>query len=108
MSRLLVTESSKGHKVSATLTSGKIERNKLMSWDSTFQELNKPVSEFPRPKPPVTPRPLGFVINITKLFFASLLKLPYTSFKLGYEMAKLFTRGLSSIRRLLSSSREER
>jgi hypothetical protein len=103
MSRLPVTESSKGHKVSATLISGKIERNKLMSWDSTFHELNKPVSEFPRPKTPVTPGPLGFVSNITKSIYASLVKLPYTLLKLGYEMAKLFTRGLSSFRRLLSS-----
>jgi len=108
MSRFPVTKSSEGHKVPATLNSVTTERNRLMSWGSTFQELTKPVAEFPRTKTPVTPRPLGFVSNITKSIFASLVKLPHTLFKLGYEIAKLVTRGLSSVRRLLSSSIEAR
>jgi hypothetical protein len=108
MSRLLVSEPSKEFKDAVPSTSVMTERNRLMSWDSAAQGLTKPVVVIPSSKITIFLRPLGFVINITKLIFASLVKLPYTSFKLGYEMAKLFTRGLSSIRRLLSSSREER
>ena len=96
-----MTKSSEEHKVSATLTSVTTERNRLISWDNTFQELTKPVAEIPRPKNPDNPKPLGFVSKITKLIFTSLAKLPYTLFKLGYEIAKFVTRGLSSIRRSL-------
>jgi hypothetical protein len=101
MSRLPVTESSEGHKTSATLTSVKIERNRLISWDSTVQGLNKPDGVTPNSKSSITIRTLLFVRKITKLFPESLAKLPYALFKLGYEIAKLVTRVLSKIRHLL-------
>ena len=94
-------ESSKGHKTPASLTSVKIERNRLMSWDSPVQKLTKPADVIPSSKSSITLRPLGFVSKITKLFFTSLANLPYALFKLGYEIAKLVTMGLSKIRRLL-------
>ena len=101
MSRLPVNESSKGHKVSATFTTVTTERNRVISWDSTAQGLNKPGGVTPSSKSSITCRPFGFVSNIIKLFLASLAKLPYALFKLGYEIAKFVTRGLSTIRRLL-------
>jgi hypothetical protein len=98
MSRLPVIESSKGHKVSATFTSVTTERNRLISWDSTVQGLNKPGGVNPSSNSSITPRPFGFFGKITKLFFTSLANLPYALFKLGYEIAKLITRVLLSIR----------
>jgi len=76
----------------------------MMSWDSTSQELTESGSVTPSPKSSITVGPIGSVSNITKLVFDSLAKLPYSLFKLGYEIAKLITRGLSSIRSLLSDS----
>ena len=96
-----MTESSEGHKTSASLTSVKIERNRLMSWDSTVQGLNKPDGVTQSSKNSITFRTIVFVRKVTKLFPESLAKLPYALFKLGYEIAKIFTRGFSNIRRLL-------
>ena len=96
-----MTESSKRHKVSATFTSVTTERNRVMSWDSTAQGYNKPGGVTPSSKISITSRLFGFVSNIIKLFLAFLAKLPYALFKLGYEIAKFVTRGLSTIRRLL-------
>jgi hypothetical protein len=72
-----------------------------MSWDSTAQGFNKPGGVTPSSKISITSRLFGFVSNIIKLFLAFLAKLPYALFKLGYEIAKFVTRGLSTIRRLL-------
>jgi hypothetical protein len=96
-----VTEFSEGHKSSATLTSVKIERNRLISWDGTVQVLKKPDYVTSSSKNSITSRTLVFVRKITKLFPKSLAKLPFALFKLGYEIAKLVTRVLSNIRRLL-------
>ncbi len=96
-----MAESSEGHKTSASITSVKIERNRLMSWDSTVQGLNKPDGVTPSSKKSITIRTIVFVRKVTKLFPESLAKLPYALFKLGYEIAKIFTRGFSTIRRLL-------
>ena len=101
MSRLPVTESSKENKVSTPLTSVTTERNRLMSWDSTVQELTKPDDVIPGLKTASILWPFGFASKIIRVFFASLAKLPYTLFKLGYEIAKLVTKTLSSLRRLL-------
>ena len=101
MSRLPVTESSKEYNVSATFTSVTTERNRVISWDSTVQGLNKPGGVTPSSKSPITIRTLGFVSKITKFFSGSLAKLPYALFKFGYEIAKLITRGISRVRRLL-------
>ena len=101
MSRLPVTESSKGHKVSATFTSVTNERNRVISWDSTVQGLNKPDGVTPSSKNLITVRTPVLVRKVTKLFSESLAKLPHALFKLSYEIAKIFTRGLSAIRRLL-------
>lgn len=96
-----MTESSEGHKTSASLTSVKIERNRLMSWDSTVQGLNKTDGVTQSSKNSITIGTIVFVRKVTKLFPESLAKLPYALFKLGYEIAKIFTRGFSTIRRLL-------
>ncbi len=96
-----MTESSEGHKTSTSLTSVKIERNRLLSWDSTVQGLNKPDGVTQSSKNSITFRTIVFVRKVTKLFPESLAKLPYALFKLGYEIAKIFTRGFSTIRRLL-------
>ena len=96
-----MNESSKGREVSATFTSVTTERNRLISWDSTVQGLNKPDGVTPNSKNSITIRTLVFVRKITKLFPESLAKLTYALFKLGYEIAKLVTRLLSNIRRLL-------
>ena len=96
-----MTESSEGHKTSATLTSVKMKRNRLISWDSIVQGLNKPDGVTPSSKKSITSGTLVFVRKITKLFPESLAKLPFALFKLGYEIAKLVTRVLSNIRRLL-------
>ena len=96
-----MTESSKVHKVSAPITSVTTERNRLMSWDSTVQEFTKPDDVIPGLKTAITLWPFGFASKIIRVFLASLAKLPYTLFKLGYEIAKLVTIGLSKVRRLL-------
>ena len=96
-----MTESSKVHKVSTPLTSVTAKRNRLMSWDSTVQELTKPDDVIPGLKTASILWPFGFASKIIRVFFASLAKLPYTLFKLGYEIAKLVTKRLSSLRRLL-------
>ena len=101
MSWLPVTEPSKEFKDPVPLISVMTERNRLISWDSTVQELTKPAAVTRSPQIAIIPRSLGFIIKITQLIPATLFKLPYTLFKLGYEIAKLVTRGLSSIRRLL-------
>jgi hypothetical protein len=106
MSRLPVIEPSKGYKVPATFTSVTTERNRLISWDSAVQGLNKPGGVTPISKSSITIRTLGFVRKVTKLFSECLAKLPYELFKFGYEIAKLFTRGLSRIRLLFSGSKE--
>ncbi len=99
-----MNESSKGNKVSASLTSVTTERNRLISWDSPVHGLNKPDGVTPSAKSSITIRTLMFVRKMTELIFAFLPKLPYELLMLGYEIAKLVTRGFSSIRRLLSSS----
>jgi hypothetical protein len=101
MKRLLVTESSKGNRHPAASTSATTERNRLMSWGSPVQGVTKPSDAIPSYKKSIILGPFGFGSNILNIFFASLAKLPFTLFKLGYEIAKLFTRGVSSLRRLL-------
>ena len=94
-------ESSEGYKAPATITSVKIERNRLISWDSTVQGLNKSDGVTPSSKNSITIKTLVFVRKITKLFPEYLAKLLYPLLKLCYEIAKLVTRVLSNIRRLL-------
>ena len=96
-----MTESSKVNKVFAPLTSVTTERNRLISWDSTVQELTKPDDVIPGLKTTSILWPFGFATKIISVFLTSLAKLPYTLFKLGYEIAKLVTKRLSSLRRLL-------
>jgi hypothetical protein len=72
-----------------------------MSWDSTVQELTKPDDVIPGLKTARILWPFGFASKIIRVFFAPLAKLPYALFKLGYEIAKLVTKRLSSLRRLL-------
>ena len=96
-----MTESHKGSEYTATPTSVTTERNRLMSWVSNSQELTEPLTEIPSPKIPIIPKTLWFVSKIANSILEFLAKLPYTLFKFGYEIAKIITRGLSRIRRLL-------
>jgi hypothetical protein len=106
MSRLPVTESSKEFEAADPSNSVTAERNRLMSWDSTVQKLTIPVAVIPLPKNTIILRQLEFLLGVAKLILADLSKAPYTLFKFGYEIAKLFTRGLSRIRFLLCGSKE--
>ncbi len=96
-----MTESSKGHKHPNALTSVTTQRNRLMSWDSTVQGISEPSGVISSSKNLITLRPLGLARKIPKSMYIFLAKLPYALFKIGYEIAKLVTRGLSSIRRSL-------
>ena len=94
-------ESSKGVEFTNVSNSVKSKKNRLVSWESPFQELTKPAVVIPSPRNVITLKPIDFVSKIAKLIFATLVKLPYTLFKVGYGIAKLVTRGISRIRRLL-------
>jgi hypothetical protein len=72
-----------------------------MSWDNSVQGRTKPHDEILNSKSSITAKPPGFFSKIIRAIFASLAKLPNALFKLGYEIAKLVTRRLSSLRRLL-------
>ncbi len=72
-----------------------------MSWEIPVQGLTKQDNVIPSSKSKITVRPFRFVSTTTKLLLVSLAKLPYALFKLGYEIAKLVTKRLSSLRRLL-------
>jgi hypothetical protein len=91
--------------MSATFTSVTAGRNRVISWDSTVQGLNKPDGVTQSSKGSIKIKALGFVSKITQLFSGSIAKLPYALFKFGYEIAKLFTRGLWRIRSLFSGSK---
>jgi len=105
MSRLLVTESSEEHKVSTSLAPVTTERNRLMSWHSTVQRIAKPGGVIPSSKSSITLKPFGLISKMIRAIFAPLAKLPYSLFKLGFEIAKLVTRVLSNIRRLLFTTK---
>ena len=100
-----MSEPSKEFEDAVLSTSVITERNRLMSWDSAAQGLTKPVVVIPSSKITIFLRPLGFASKITNSILASVVKLPYTLFKIGYEIAKLVTRGLSNIRSLLFPAR---
>ena len=96
-----MTEPSNEFKDAAPSTPVMTERNRLMLWDSIAQGLTKPIDVIPSSEITIILIPLAFASKIMKLILAAAVKLPYTLFKLGYEIAKLVTRGLSSIRWLL-------
>ena len=94
-----MTESSEEHKVLTAVTT---ERNRLISWHSTVQKIAKPGGVIPSSKSSIILKPFGLISKIIRAIFAPLAKLPYSLFKIGFEIAKLVTRVLSNIRRLLS------
>ena len=96
-----MTESYKEQKVAATLTSVTTEKNRLISWSNPVQELTKLGGVAPSSKSIIILSLLAFVSNTSKSILAALVTLPWSLFKLGYEIAKVITRGLSRIRRLL-------
>ena len=100
-----MTEPAKEIKDAAPSSSVMTERNRLMSWDSIARGLAKPVDVIPSSKITIILGPLAFVSKITNLIIGAVVKLSYTLFKIGYEIAKLFTRGVSSLRRLLFPSK---
>jgi hypothetical protein len=96
-----VAESPRGNRHPSASTSVTTERNRLMSWGSLVQGVTKPSDVTPSFKKSISLGPFGFASKIIRVFLASLAKIPYTLFKLGYELAKLVTIGLSRIRRPL-------
>ncbi len=100
-----MTETSKGLEFTRVYKTLRTERNRLVSWDSAKQEFDISIPANQSPRNAITPKTHEFIGKIFKLIFASLFKLTYTLFKLGYEIAKIVTRGLSSIRRLLFVAR---
>ncbi len=96
-----MTESDKRYKHPSTSTPGTAEKNRLMSWNNTAQKFNRPVAKTPNSKSTMMLRPLGLVGRAIKLTSETLLALPLTLLKLGYEIAKLVAKGLSIIRRAL-------
>ena len=82
------------------VNSVKAERNRIVSWESTVQEATKPVDVTPSPFNTITHKSLEFVSKVTNLIFTILVKLPHSLFKLGYAIAILATKALSSIRHL--------
>jgi hypothetical protein len=101
MSRLLVTESSKRNALVSLSTSGSKERNRLISWGNPVATPTKPEVENLNLKISIGQTPPSLGGRITKSIFVALFKLLYTSLKFCYEIAKFFTKGLSSIRRFL-------
>ena len=96
-----MTAYSKGVEFTNDSNSVKTKRNRLVSWEKPIQEFTKPAVVISNPRNVITPKPLEFVSKVTKLILATLVNLPYTLLKLGYEIAKVVTRGLLRIRRLL-------
>ena len=95
-------KSSEGNKHTSPSSSVITERNRLMSWGSNVKGQTTPGDVITNPQSSITLKPLGFVSKIIWAIFASLAKISYPLFKLVYEIAKLVTRRLSSLRRLLS------
>jgi hypothetical protein len=78
------------------------EKNRLISWDSNVQELNQSNAGTSDSKGTTMPSHSGLANKMTKLILATAVRLPTVIFKVGYELAKLATRGLSRVRRLFS------
>jgi hypothetical protein len=75
------------------------EKNRLISWDNTAQEINQSGSSGASPRSKLTSKLLGFVNRIGRLVVTTLINLPYTFFKLAYGTAKFVAQRLSNIRR---------
>jgi hypothetical protein len=75
------------------------ERNRLMSWNSTVQEINQTGSASASSRSKFISKLLGIVIRIGRLVVTTLINLPYTFFKLAYGTAKFVAQRLSNIRR---------
>lgn len=96
-----MTDSSKRLEAVPHFTSGTIERNRILSWDIVNQRPNKSSPENLSSKITLSPSPLWLAARVPKLTIASLARLLYITIKLGYEIAKYLTRGLSGIRSYL-------
>ena len=101
-----MTEFSKEVKVGGPSTLAKTERNRFVSWESDVQIANQPGIEALTPKASKALSSLTPVSRIAKSIFAVLVKVIYSLFKVGYEVAKFFTRRLSSIRGFLFSGKK--
>ena len=81
--------------------SGTTQRNRFVVWERASQDPNNSGVGIPSPKKSTSLRPLNHISSITKSIVKALLSVLYTFIKVGYEVAKFATRGLSSIRRFL-------
>jgi hypothetical protein len=99
-----VTEFSKEVKVGAPATPPETERNRFVSWESAAQLANKPRVEILTPKTSKSHGSPSFASRTTKSIVAVSLTLLYTVFKIGYEVAKFFTRRLSTFTRFFFGS----
>ena len=81
--------------------SGTPQRNRFVVWERVSQDPNNSGVGIQSPKKTTSLRPPNHISSITKSIFKALLGVLYTFIKVGYEVAKFATRGLSSIRRFL-------
>ena len=101
MSRFIVNESSKEAAFIASSISGTTERNRFVTWESAVRIASKPAIETLSPKTSMTHGLLRLACKIIRSIVEALLKALYRFLKFSYEIAKFFTKGLSSIRRYL-------
>ena len=101
-----MTEFSKEVKDSVPATSARTDRNRFVSWESEVQLANKIGVEILTPKKSKSHGSPSFASRTTKSIVTVFLKVLYTVFKVGYEVAKFLTRRLSSIRGLLFSGKK--
>jgi len=106
MRRLPVIESSKRVEFFVSSTIATAEKNRLMSWESTLSNATKSGALVPGSKPAITIRPVGFVRKIVNVILGTLVTMHYALVKIGYEIAKFVTRGLSTFRRFLFGSNQ--
>ena len=99
-----MTEFSKDVKVGAPATSAKTDRNRFVSWESDVQLANKTGVEILTPKKSKSHGSPSFASRTTKSIVTVFLKVLYTVFKIGYEVAKFFTRRLSTFTRFFFGS----
>ncbi len=99
-------DSSKRVEFCGSPTIATAEKNRLMSWENTLPTATKSDSLVRGSKPAITIRPVGFVRKIVNMILGTLLAMPYALVKIGYEIAKFVTSGLSTFRRFLFGSNQ--
>jgi len=74
------------------------KRNRFVSWESVSQRPNKSGELISTSRIAFSFSRHGITLRITHSLVSALFRVSYTFFKVVYEVAKIITRGLSSIR----------